>query len=308
VHGFKNRVLKLTNIYVDFLEHCQNADGTFVNYVAHGNKKETNQNKEEDIEESNARALWALSEVIINPHISFSLRKRARHMFLLALPNYTSVDHQRSKAFLIKAFANVHHIFKKHALKKIIKRYATDLAEALSKNKTETWHWFDSYLAYNNAILPESLLIAGHVLKNEDFLNAGKASLEFLTDETFRDDFYFPIGHTDWYRRGQTRSAFDQQPEDPASMILTLVSAYKITQNAEYQHLAYKCFTWFLGNNMLSVSLYNYKTGGCYDGLHPDRVNQNQGAESLVSYLSARVAMLELESATHTLIHENKAN
>lgn len=307
-HGFKSRVLKLTNIYVEFLEHCQCPDGTFVNYVAYGNKKETDQNKAEDIEESNARALWALSEVIINPHMSFSLRKRAREMFLLALPNFLSVDHQRSKAFLIKAFANVHHIFKKQALKKTIKNYATELSEALTRNKTETWHWFDSYLAYNNAILPESLLIAGNVLKNEEFLNAGKASLEFLTDETFRDDFYFPIGHTDWYRRGQTRSAFDQQPEDPASMILTLVTAYKITQNAEYQHLAYKCFTWFLGNNMLSVSLYNYKTGGCYDGLHPDRVNQNQGAESLVSYLSARVAMLELESAPHTLIHENKTN
>lgn len=294
-YGFKGRVSSLVKIYLSFLEHCQDDQGTFINYVAYTDKKETTQNNKEDIEESNARALWALSEIMGNEELSLNLRKRARKMFLLALPHYQDVEHQRSKAFLIKALANVRKQFdKKHNIIPLMKKYATELADSLDRNSTDTWHWFDSYLAYNNAILPESLFIAGNALKNDRFLTAGKVALEFLTDETFRDDFYFPIGHTDWYRKGQTRSAFDQQPEDPASMILALVSAYCITKNEEYRHMAYKCFTWFLGNNMLAISLYNYKTGGCYDGLHPDRVNQNQGAESLVSYLTARIAMLEL--------------
>ncbi len=294
-HGSKNRVAALTKIYINFIKKCQLPDGTFINYVEHSDKTETAQNKSEDIEESNTRALWALSEIISNSEISNDLRKIAEELFLKALPHFKKVTHQRSKAFLIKAFSNViTHFPKKYNIAGLIKSHAAEILEALEKNSSDNWYWFDSYLAYNNAILPESLFIAGKALKNERFLEAGKKSLEFLTTETFRDGFYFPIGHTDWYRRGQTRSEFDQQPEDPASMILALVTAYRITGNEEYQHMAYKCFTWFLGNNMLAVSLYNYKTGGCYDGLHPDRVNQNQGAESLVSYLTARVAMLEL--------------
>src|SRR5258708_29284714 len=102
---------------------------------------------------------------------------------------------------------------------------------------------------------------------------------------------YIPIGHASWYKKDKKRSEFDQQPEDPASMILAIVTAYKITNNENYWNLANKCFSWFLGNNSLGKSLYNRETGGCYDGLHPDRVNLNQGAESLVSYLLARLAI-----------------
>ena len=100
-----------------------------------------------------------------------------------------------------------------------------------------------------------------------------------------------PIGHSMWYKKNKKRSEFDQQPEDPASTILALVTVYKITQNESYWNLAIKCFSWFLGNNSLNKTLYDKKNGGCYDGLHPDRVNLNQGAESQVSYLLSRLAI-----------------
>jgi hypothetical protein len=105
---------------------------------------------------------------------------------------------------------------------------------------------------------------------------------------------YLPVGH----RIGiaiTKRSEYDQQPEDPASIILALVSAYENTHNEAYKNLAKKCFSWFLGNNTLGKPLYDDVTGGCHDGLHPDRVNLNQGAESLISYLMSHITLSELD-------------
>lgn len=295
-HGKKTTVANLTKTYLEFIKKCQLEDGTFTNYLSHEDKKPTSQNSDENLEEANARALWALSEVMNNHDLSKKLRHEASKLFLEALPHTHVRDFIRSRAFIIKALVNAHTALPKHKdeFDHLIKKHADILVRDLKKHTEGMWTWFDSYLSYNNAILPESLFLAGVALKNPTYTNAGKVSLEFLIQETFKDDFYFPVGQSDWYRKGETRSEFDQQPEDPTSMILALVTAYKITDNDEYQHLAYKCFTWFLGNNILGVPLYNYKTGGCYDGLHPDRVNLNQGAESLVSYLMARIAMLEL--------------
>ena len=136
--------------------------------------------------------------------------------------------------------------------------------------------------------------MAGNYLKNSVYIEKGIQTLQFLIDKTFSPDMYLPIGHSHWYKNNEKRSQYDQQPEDPAAMILALAYAYKITQNEKYKNLTRKCFSWFLGNNSLNKSLYDEKTGGCYDGLHPDRVNQNQGAESLVSYLMASCIISEL--------------
>jgi uncharacterized protein YyaL (SSP411 family) len=103
-----------------------------------------------------------------------------------------------------------------------------------------------------------------------------------------------PIGQSHWYKNKNKRSEYDQQPEDPAAMMLALAAAYKYTERQEYRKLAEQCFSWFLGKNSLNISLYDETTGGCYDGLHPDRVNLNQGAESLVSYLMSNYVMREL--------------
>ena len=110
-------------------------------------------------------------------------------------------------------------------------------------------------------------------------------------EKTFSQNMYLPIGHTNWYKNNEERSSFDQQPEDPCSTILALYTAYTYTKNEDYLKKITTCFSWFLGNNSLGKSLYDYATGGCFDGLHPDRVNQNQGAESLVSFLMARVLL-----------------
>jgi len=297
---------KMPNLetYLNFIKKCQLPDGTFINYIDHSHKVMTIQNQKENLEDATARAMWALSEVMKNKLVDSNSRNLAKEMFVRALPHTKKFHHIRSTGLIVKAFANAIQAYPglRDKLLAEIKINADFLVTEFEKNSIKTWRWFDTYLAYSNAIVPESLLIAGHVTNNSHYTDTGIAALTFLIQKTFSESRYIPIGHSHWYKKDSTRSHFDQQPEDPASMILALATALKITHDEKYRDLINICFSWFLGNNSLGVPLYNYKTGGCYDGLHPDRVNLNQGGESLVSYLLVRLAMAKLDN------NENSTN
>lgn len=289
---------KLASIYLHFIEKCQKTDGTFINYVDHSYKTATIQNLNEDLEDSTARAMWALSEVLNSKSMPTNLKKIAKTIFNQALPHTKRFLHIRSSALIIKAFANIISAYPECSKELIpsIRKNANFLVTEFDNNSDKSWHWFDSYLGYNNAIMPEALFIAGQTIGSKHYLNKGEKALKFLIEKTFTSNRYTPIGHSEWYQAGGKRSYFDQQPEDPASMILALVTAYEITGNKKYKALIEICFSWFLGNNSLQLPLYDPKNGGCYDGLHPDRVNLNQGAESQVSYLISRLSVSKLHS------------
>ncbi len=278
-------LVRLINIYFNFLKACRLPDNSFTNYFDFKNKLPTQQNKKEDLAETQSRALWALSEIIINPFISEQIKTEARDIYIQSLS--LRFTHIRAKAFAIKSFIVVSNSLPE--LKKTfitrVSKYAYDLTDILKKNSDNSWIWFEKELNYNNALLCESLLLAGHYLNDSFLTEKALSSLQFLIGKTFTFDMYLPIGHEKWYKNHAKRSQYDQQPEDPASMIMALSCAYRYTHNQEYKNLVHKCFSWFLGNNSLNIPLYDEKTGGCYDGLHPSRVNLNQGAESLDSYL-----------------------
>jgi hypothetical protein len=280
-------------VYLNFIGLCQKRDGSFINYIDHSGTTAAAQNQNEDLEDATSRAMWALSEVMGNGQISISLRNQANRMYVKGLPHACTFLHLRSAALLIKSLAKVitSNPEKQKELQLIIASKANMLLEALTQNSVKSWHWFDTYLGYNNAVVPEALLIAGQVTGNTRLTAGGLKSLHFLIGKTFSSNRYMPIGHSQWYINEETRSTFDQQPEDPASMIQALITAYELTHDKIYKNLSNTCFSWFLGNNSLHLPLYNYEDGGCHDGLHPDRVNLNQGAESLVSYLLSRLAV-----------------
>lgn len=292
--GQKKGVLSLIKIYLNFIEKCQNPDGSFTNYLDYKNKSPTRQNKLEDLEDANARTLWALAEIMKNQIIRKNIRNKARKIFLKALKQIKEQTHLRANAFTIKALVLSKTELPKQQklIENIIKERAKKLVLAFKKNSTKkNWQWFEDSLNYNNGILPESLFLAGNILDNRSYYKVAKNSLEFLINQTFMDSYYLPIGNQQWYRNGGQRSEYDQQPEDPSSMVLALMTAFQLSGKERYLNLANKCFSWFLGNNSQIKPLYNYKTKGCYDGLTSSGVNLNQGAESLVSYLLARTAI-----------------
>ncbi len=293
---YGKKISTLIDTYFSFIKKCQLRDGTFINYIGVDGLP-TNQNNQEDLSDTQMRTLWALGEILKNQELSIKVRNEAKKMFILSIGKERRLDHLRAKAFAIKAISLALNVLPDYKQKLLvyIKNYGDSLLISLKENSLKSWIWFEKDLNYSNALLSEALIIAGKVLNNVIYTNKGIESLSFLIGKTFTPDMYIPIGQSHWYRNNLKRSQFDQQPEDPAAMILALSSAFEFTRDEKYKNLARKCFSWFLGNNTINKFMYDEKTGGCYDGLHPDRVNLNQGAESLVSYLMSSITILKLQ-------------
>ena len=285
-----HEVESLIAIYFNFLKKCLQKNGSFINYIG-SDMLPTDQNNKENLEDVQSRALWALCEVVSNKDLPIHMRDEAKKIFLIALPNSLKFTYLRSKAFAIKSFAIASRALpeRREELLRYIKIYADSLLQALKQHSDTSWTWFEDGLSYSNALLSEALLIAAECTHTVEYKKNGLLSLSFLIQNTFSENIYRPIGNAPWYIKGQKRSYYDQQPEDPTSMIFALIHAYKFSQDKKYIDLVMQCFNWFLGNNSLGIPLYDSNSGGCHDGLLPDRVNKDQGAESLISYLLARV-------------------
>jgi uncharacterized protein YyaL (SSP411 family) len=142
-------------------------------------------------------------------------------------------------------------------------------------------------------VLPDSLLRAYRVTSRDDYFRMGKRCLDFLIKGSFINGVYAPVGQEGWHHQHGTRSHFDQQAVDVAAMILALEAYYAITSDESYRKLMRQTFNWFLGDNTTGQVVYDYITGGCYDGLGEKQVNLNEGAESCISYLIARLTVFK---------------
>jgi len=161
---------------------------------------------------------------------------------------------------------------------------------------SDDWPWPEDRLTYANARLPQALIEAGQWLPESRMVEIGLRSLDWLDRVTTAPAGHFcPIGTKGWLHRGGEKARFDQQPIEAYTMLDACLTAYRCTREERWLHTAQRAFDWFLGRNDLQVALYNDATGACFDGLHPDRVNRNQGAESTVVWLLALLAMSELQ-------------
>jgi hypothetical protein len=172
---------------------------------------------------------------------------------------------------------------------------ANRLLTAYEQTQSEPWQWFEKSLSYSNARLSQALLMAGWRSNNVRMIEAGCESLQWLVAEQHRgnDMVFVPIGSRGFAVAGGSKARFDQQPVEACATIAACLLAYRITCEQQWLEEAWCAFRWFLGENDLQIPLYDATTGGCKDGLHPDRVNENQGAESTLSFL---MALLEMQS------------
>lgn len=257
----------LAEIYLNFIRKNQKEDGSFYNYI---NKDRIVENKEiaEDVQ---GRVLWALGKT-----------SKGKDIFNKALPYIKNIKSPRAKSFTILGLKEE---------KELMKKFAEDLVRLFTKGKNKKWNWFEDCLTYSSSRIPEALLFAYSNLNEKKYLDVAQKSIEFLISKTFSKNKYIPIGQDGWFLKNKRRALFDQQPEDPASMVELLVYAYEITKKEEYRQKAIIAFEWFLGKNHLGQVVYDDSTGGCYDGLGKYSLNINQGAESTVCYLLARQAI-----------------
>ena len=160
------------------------------------------------------------------------------------------------------------------------------------------WLWFEDTLTYDNARLPQALILGGREASNVKALDIGLRSLRWLAEmQRTKEGHFRPIGCKGFWRRGSERADFDQQPIEALAMVSACVEAYRTTEDSRWLNEARLAFEWFLGRNDVGLELYDASTGGCYDGLHEDRINENQGAESTLAFLLSLAELKQVESS-----------
>ncbi len=278
---------KLSEIYIEFIKKMQKKNGDFFNYL----NKEHEIMDEEKHEDCFGRTLWGCGAATY--YLDGKLREEVKEIFENSLEHIEKIKHLRSKAFSILGLYYYNKVFPSEKIKGIIDKLAKDLVISCNENSKENWKWFEDNLSYANSVFPESLLLAYDATNNRDYLKIGKETLEFLYETTIIKDKFLPIGQNGWFKYNGKRAFFDQQPIETCCMVRACLVAFEILSNKKHLDNSVLAFNWFLGKNSLNQMIYDESTGGCCDGLCPDKININQGAESTLSYLMARLYLEE---------------
>jgi hypothetical protein len=301
-HGQKNKEnnLNLSRRYLAFLWFAFNGEaGRFRNFLSY-DRKWLEQIGSED---SHGRALWALGSVLGHSK-NLGLRGAAGRLFEAAVPAVLTFSSPRAWAFSILGMQAYLDWFPgDRAIQGVRNTLANRLLDIYERTCSSNWRWFEKSLSYSNARLPHALILAGWRSNNQRMIEVGMDSLKWLVAEQHRDsrEIFVPIGSSGFYIEGNEKARFDQQPVEACATIAACLEVYKLTEESQWREEANRVFSWFLGNNDLHTPLYDATTGGCRDGLHPDRVNENQGAESTLSFL---MALLEVQAAKVASEHE----
>jgi len=283
--------LSLILIYLDFITHCLQPDGSFLNYVD-TEKTFTAQNQEVNLDDANGRAIWALGHLVSIQHIlPESLVRQAKAALEQALPHIETIHSTRAMGFAIKGLHHYLHAAPSARTFRLLETLANRMVQMYRHEAAPDWHWFEPYLTYGNSTLPEAMLLAWLSTGNPVYKNIACQSFDFLLSQTFTQTEIKVISNQGWMQKGAEKASFGEQPIDVAYTILALQSFQDVFGDKGHKTKMETAFNWFLGQNHLRQIIYNPCTGGCYDGLEETQVNMNQGAESTVSYLMARLAM-----------------
>jgi hypothetical protein len=282
---------KYIKSYLNFIHYCLQSDGSFLNYVDK-DMVFTSQNQEVGLDDSNGRAICALGNFISFagkfPDIwTFEAIQIVRQTF----PIIVKMQSPRSIAFVIKGLCDYFRKFPSPEISDLISLLSDKLVEYYHKSNMDDWSWFEAYLTYDNSILPESLLYAYLSTGNTEYKEVAKKSFDFLLGKIFTEGEIKVISNQGWLLKEKKHRKFGEQPVDVAGTVIALKTFYTVFKEEEYLRKQKIAFNWFLGNNHLHQIIYNPATGGCYDGLEENNVNLNQGAESTVSYLLARLSL-----------------
>ncbi len=256
----------------------------------------------EGSEDCHGRALWGLGTVLGRSKDA-GLRGAAGRMFELAVPVAIEFKSPRACAFALLGVQEYLDSFPgDRAALSASDALANRLLNSYRANRSDDWKWFESGLAYSNARLPQALLRAGVRAGNEEMVAAGLEALDWLValQRCELKGHFVPIGTQGFYSKTTERARFDQQPVEACAVVSASLQAYRATGKGRWRKEAWSAFNWFLGDNDLQIALYDPTTGGCRDGLHPDRANENQGAESTLSFLMALLEMRKLEESDGT--------
>jgi len=281
--------------YAAFLNHAfdhrSNRFRNFMNFDRHWLE-------EVGSEDCQGHALWALG-LCVSQAGQGSFQALAAQLFEQALPVAAEFVSPRSWAFTL---IGIHEYLRRFGgdrrANQIRESLAAKLTQRYADAATDEWHWFEEVISYANAKLPHAMILSGRCLNNKTMLELGLKTLRWLTKIQTSDAGSFrPIGSNGFFPRGKDRAMFDQQPIEAQVTISACIEAYQATGDMFWVAQARRVFEWFLGRNDLGLALYDPGTGGCRDGLHMDRLSQNQGAESTLAFLLSLAEMQALQNS-----------
>jgi hypothetical protein len=286
---------KLAETYLNYLAEAKRKDGFFYNYKDKNNKwldiRQGVIQSPENLQDCAGRTIWALAE-FLNSSYPEKQRKKAKQIFFESLKLIPYLEFPHSQAFTTIGLSKY---LQENNNREIIKdlEYLTEkLKNSFNHYSDKNWSWFSEKMTYCNARIPHSMLLAGEIIQNKEYISIGKSSLNTLINASFNEgNFFNAIRNHTWltkemYLKNQ-RSEGDEQPIEPACFVELSVDASKILKNKNYLNLAKKTLEYFYGRNSINKKLLaqNY---GVYDGITKDKtLNKNQGAESIVSYIMA---------------------
>ena len=293
-HQTKEEVCKnYIPTYLKFIEHCQLEDGSFMNYVDE-KQNFTPQNQEVNLDDSNGRALWALGYFTSHSQgLPEEWAKQATRLFRQAQNHIQELHSPRALAFAIKGLYFYHKAHKSPENLSLIQDFADRLVNLYNQVAHPGWEWFEKYLTYANSVLPEALLCAYWATHITRYRTVAEISFEFLLRKIFPNEHIKVISNKTWLKENEESYEYGEQPIDVAYTVIACAKFFHEFHKKDYHDKQMQAFNWFLGANHLHQIIYNPSTGGCYDGLEKENVNLNQGAESAVSYLMARLIMEE---------------
>ena len=298
-------VMELGHRYLAFLWHAFNPEAKrFRNFMDYSR----NWLEEVGSEDSHGRSLWALGTVIARSKRE-GLQGTAVRLFEAALPTVMEFISPRAWAF---SLLGIQHYLRRYPGDRAVLTVQNTLVQRLiqmyKENRTADWPWFEDIVTYCNPALPQVLLRYGQANHDEEAISIGLESLTWLVQIQQSDKgWIMPIGNQGFYPKEGQISYFDQQPVEVYSLVSACLDAYRITKDIGWYDYAAQAYEWFFGRNALGVSMYDKATGGCHDGLHIDRLNENQGAESTLSLIQSMLEMKQFARENYTALR-NEAN
>ena len=298
VNGKSKIVDRLIETYLSFILHMQRKDGRMHNLLSYDRRFMDFEGSEDCM----GRTLWSCGFIIAS-NLPSEKRLIGKEIFDKLFPWAFYFKSPRSIAFTIMGLKYYWKAYPKDLnLKKSIRDFVQKLLGYYKTEHSKKWQWFESCLTYANGRLPQALFEANQEFSHANSLQIAMESIDFLLKVQTVNGVFVPIGNCGWYKKGGKRAIYDQQSLEAAVMTEAATSAFRETGITKYRLLALTSFNWFLGKNTLKSAVYDLDSGGCYDGLTKKGLNLNMGAESTISYLSARLEIPSVQLHHKTAI------
>jgi len=286
-------VRALSSRYLAFVSHAFEPKGRrFRNFMSYARQwKEV-----AGSDDCHGRAIWALGTVV-GRSSDPGRQSLAGWLFQEGLPSVLELSSPRAWAYALLGIAEYLRAFWGDSQVQAVQAtFAERLLDLFRRTSSHDWPWFEDRLTYCNARLPQALIATSEWSGDKEMQDVGLTALDWLIElQTTKDGYFAPIGSNGFYVRGGTRARFDQQPVEAGATVSACLEARRVTGDGRWLSPARRAFDWFLGQNELQRPVYDPATGACHDGLHTDRVNANQGAESTLSFLLALFEMRSID-------------